>query len=126
MVIDSVRLGDRSRRIGWHAVTLLLLLAFALQSYLAQTHIHETSGTLSQTCVSKCVVHLPLSHFPFGEAADCPLCQAVVHAGAFFAPAILAVIALCQCVEFLISARQDFAPRTASVRHGLSRAPPLN
>ena len=114
----------RRKGIGGRAITFLLLLAFAFQSYLTQTHVHWTSGTPTPTCVSKCVVHTPLPLSPFGEAADCPLCQVVVHSGAFFAPAILAVAAPYLWVESLSPAERDFLLRAAPVRNGLSRAPP--
>jgi hypothetical protein len=126
MGIDREISAVRRRGIGWHAITLLLLLAFAFQSYLTQTHIHGSAGTPSQACVSKCVVHTSLPHSPFGDAAVCPLCQAIVHAGAFSAPATLAAVVPHLWVESLIPAMRGFALRTASVRNGLSRAPPAN
>jgi hypothetical protein len=116
----------RRRGIGWQAIVFLLTLAFALQSYLTQTHIHWTSQTSSRTCVSACVASSPHRSSPFGEAADCPFCQAIVHAGAFFAPAILAIVLPCLRVESPVPAMREFMLRTASVRHGQSRAPPLH
>ena len=62
-----------------------LVLAFLLQGYVAQTHIHGKPGPVTA----------PLSHFANGvpqrapaqnDEANCPFCQAVVHAGTFFAP----------------------------------------
>jgi hypothetical protein len=114
----------RRRGIGSRAITFLLLFAFALQSYLTQTHIHGISGTPAQTCISKCVVHSPISQSPLGGAAECPLCQAIVHAGAFYAPAALAVLVLCVWVENALATPAQSAPRAALARNGLSRAPP--
>lgn len=118
--ISAVRRGG----IGRHAITLLLLLAFALQSYVTQTHIHGISGTRAENCISKCAGQTPLSHSPFGDAATCPLCQAITDAGAFFAPAILAIAVSHLWVENLIPAKQHFSLRITSARSGLSRAPP--
>jgi hypothetical protein len=110
--------------IGRHVVTLLLLLAFALQSYLTQTHIHRTSDISRQNCISACIVHAPHQSSPFGEAGDCPLCQAIVHAGAFFAPAVLAVFVPHLWAESALPTAITGAHHFASARSGLSRAPP--
>lgn len=116
----------RQKGIGRFAVTFLLLLAFAFQSCLTQTHIHGYSIAPAQACAVKCAVHVSVTNpSPLGEAAaDCPLCQAIVHAGAFFAPAqlpffgprVLAVASLLFAKPLV--ARAQFA------RDGLSRAPP--
>ena len=114
----------RRRGIGRHVITFLMLLAFALQSYLTQTHIHWASETSRQNCVSVCVVQAPHRSSPFGEAGDCPLCQAIVHAGAFFAPAVLVVFVQRLWVESTLPTAITGAHRFASARSGLSRAPP--
>jgi hypothetical protein len=69
-------------------VIFATVLAFLLQSFIAQTHIHGASLTLGRT------VEIATAQPPAREkkpadngAIDCPFCQAVVHAGAFLAPA---------------------------------------
>jgi hypothetical protein len=114
----------RRRGIGSYAITFLLLFAFAVQSYLTQTHIHGTFQAPAQTCISKCALHVPASHSPFGDVAECPLCQAIVHAGAFYAPAVPVILVLQVWVESALAAAAQSTPRATLARNGLSRAPP--
>jgi len=109
-----------------HALALLLLFAFALQSYLVQTHIHGTSEAGSQVCAAAaCVTHTSHQRSPLGDAAaDCPLCQAIVHAGVFFAPAAVAVFVPRMWVEGALISAKSIAARGQFSRNGLSRAPP--
>jgi hypothetical protein len=108
---------------GRHAVTFALLLAFVFQSYLTQTHIHPYSAP--QACAVKCVVHAPAKNSAPGEAAtDCPLCQAIVHAGAFFAPAALVFFVPRRWIEGALASAKTLATRAQFSRNGLSRAPP--
>lgn len=68
--------------------TLLLLLAFTLQSYITQTHIHPTTGPAS--IAAPAGQTSPHGAAPADrEANACPFCQAIVVAGAFFTPAPL-------------------------------------
>jgi hypothetical protein len=107
---------------GRRWITLALLLAFAIQSYVFQTHVHA----LASQAVFQQSSAMP-SHGKTPDGAfDCPLCQAITHAGMFLLPA----------VPFVILARPaitlpSFSPtvRTivaASARHGRSRAPPAH
>ena len=116
----------RRTEIGRHAVTVLLLLAFFFQSYLTQTHIHPYPAASAQTCALKCVTHAPAKNSaPGGEpTTDCPLCQAIVHAGAFFAPATLMFFVPRLWVESSLPSAKPFASRGQFARNGLSRAPP--
>ncbi|MGD0142326.1 MAG: hypothetical protein ABSC92_04145, partial [Rhizomicrobium sp.] len=57
------------------------VLAFALQSYIAQTHIHAESQALGG--MVKIATTSPSGKAPVDHSqADCPFCQAVVHVGA--------------------------------------------
>jgi|SRR5215469_12727025 len=75
----------RVRGSGFRAIAWILLLAFTLQSFVTQTHIHAAfDGGAARTAVA---------HGPTGKKApadngkaECPFCQAIVHAGAFYAP----------------------------------------
>lgn len=81
---------------GRLVVTWMMLLAFALQSYITQTHIHPApvarapmvavGGAISGGAIS---AHspAPAEH----EAIACPFCQAIAAAGGFFSPAALAL-----------------------------------
>ena len=101
-------------------VTWIVLFAFALQSYVTQTHVHraplvEFAGKISADSAS-----------PVGdEAIACPFCQAIATAGAFFSPAAIALSPLVVQAEAAdlppIVAGLAIAPAGFSWR---SRAPP--
>ena len=79
---------DGRGRVGRLCVTWIVLLAFALQSYITQTHVHHASSTADRAPIVK-IVGQAASHgaAPRGDGtADCPFCQAMVVAGAFFTP----------------------------------------
>ena len=63
---------------------LFALLAFALQAYLVQTHMHGQPGVLSP----KPHVSAPVQPAPFDPLApaNCALCQEILHAGTAIAP----------------------------------------
>jgi len=95
----ALALAAPSRRL---LLTLFCLLAFSLQSYIAQTHIH-TPGTTDPGISALVSSHGPVSadvkkqgdhkKIPANDdSANCPLCQAVLHAGAFLTPALLVLL----------------------------------
>ncbi|MBS0275070.1 MAG: hypothetical protein JSR55_11890 [Proteobacteria bacterium] len=101
-------------------LAFVTVLAFALQSFIIQTHIH--GGSLNgPAAISAAPSH---SNNPHNKSpADCPLCQAVAHTGAFLTPTAAALllpvwvqsIALCLVVQAIAVTRT----------HGWqSRAPP--
>ena len=66
-------------------VAFVVAIGLLLQSYVVQTHIHfgpqEFGGVLQASG------HVPgPEQGPLDKAARCPLCQAIVQAGAFVAP----------------------------------------
>ena len=63
---------------------LFALLAFALQAYLVQTHMHGQPGVLSL----KPHVSAPAQPAPFDPLApaNCALCQEILHAGTAITP----------------------------------------
>jgi len=65
-------------------VMLFALLAFALQAYLVQTHIHGQPDLLSL----KPHVSAPVQPAPFDPLApaNCALCQEILHAGTAITP----------------------------------------
>ncbi len=68
--------------------TWILLLAFTLQSFITQTHVHREPGGLHAapivSIVGQTSAHAPS---PMGDGAiACPSCQAIFAAGAFFTP----------------------------------------
>ena len=76
-------------RVGRLCVTLVLLLAFTLQAYITQTHVHRLPGAVDRAAIVKIVGQGSGHGAPASKGdgtADCPFCQALVLAGAFFSP----------------------------------------
>jgi hypothetical protein len=83
------------------AIAWLLLLAFSLQSFITQTHIHGTLASHSDAQIVKLLAPSHHTKTPAESPADCPFCQAVTHAGAFFtpsAPALMLPVAWAQTI----------------------------
>jgi len=98
---------SRLRRVSsWRQVLpMLMLVAFALQSYVTQTHIHfaghvVTGGFTFPGEGSKTVKALGTAQdqddhdkYPPGDdPANCPICQEILYAGHYVAPAAVAVL----------------------------------
>ncbi|HYM35846.1 MAG TPA: hypothetical protein VET48_10650 [Steroidobacteraceae bacterium] len=70
------------------AITLFALLAFALQNYVTQTHIHLTHAMAVKLGV-------PAEHEKYPSKEDpsnCPICQEIMHAGAFVTPSAVPLL----------------------------------
>jgi hypothetical protein len=112
-------------------ITLLLLLTFALQSFLVQTHIHRQSpagpiAAMAASGASFTPVHNgDDKHAPQDrDDGHCPLCQAIVLFGSFLLPAIQVLplpFALISLEPFRITPRVPF---TRLIHVWQSRAPP--
>ena len=74
-------------------VTCILLLAFVLQSFVTQTHIHGAPASVGRGSIADAAgkVSATPSKPTHDDGVACPLCQATAAAGAFFSPAVLAV-----------------------------------
>jgi len=103
---------------------LFALLAFALQAYLVQTHIH---GQQPSVLSLKSHVSAPVQPAPFDPLApaNCALCQEILHAGTAIAPdtsqlaLLLSWIGMAPAVAFLP------AEPLALTTGWHSRAPPV-
>lgn len=76
---------------GWRQVLVFVaLMAFALQGYVFQTHIHFTPGQAAQLA-SDVDTNTASGHhdkFPANDdPANCPICQEILHSGQFVTPA---------------------------------------
>lgn len=103
-------------------VVLVVAFTMALQCYLAQTHIHSLpQGTVKiATEHSSAPAKAPIDHSPM----ECPLCQAIVHAGAAVisaTPTLALTLAWVETVR-LTSTLRPSAGVTA--HEWQSRAPP--
>jgi hypothetical protein len=71
------------------AVTWVLLLAFALQSYVTQTHFHPSAASERAPAIQLAGKALAQPAPPGGdEAIACPICQAIAAVGTFLAPGL--------------------------------------
>lgn len=105
-------------------VVFIALVAFALQSFVTQTHIHhdaQLAGGILKSIATPLPVH---GKAPLDGQTDCPFCQAVVHAGAFVVSAVPVLYSPFVWVKtaFLILT----APKSlhATTHNWQSRAPP--
>jgi len=118
-----IRAISSSPSVSRRLVMLFALLAFALQAYLVQTHIHGQPGVLSL----KPHVSAPVQPAPFDPLApaNCALCQEILHAGTAITPdnselaLLLNWIAMAPAIALLSA--EPFALTTG----WHSRAPPV-
>jgi hypothetical protein len=124
----AAALQDRTRvGVGRLFATWLMLLAFALQSYVTQTHFHPPASVSDAAAAVSSAPHASARAAPPGgdEALACPLCQAVAAAGAFLTPRAV-VAAPLVALTLLVSRAPAETGRTAgpSGFAWRSRAPP--
>jgi Protein of unknown function (DUF2946) len=111
---------------GFRTITWLVLLAFALQSFITQTHIHGTFSSAGDAQIVKTLASVPShgSKAPAENNADCPFCQAITHAGAFFTPSTPTLILPVIWAEMVAPPVIDSAIDSFSSHPWQSRAPP--
>jgi hypothetical protein len=114
-------------RIWRLGVTLFALLAFALQSYTTETHIHKPALPSWAGIAAALDLGVPVKNGKAPAKQDqqnCPLCQGVAHAGAFVSPATAAALAPTLSVQ-IIAAVLDAALSFNTLSHDWqSRGPP--
>lgn len=112
-----------SRFAASRLVVFAVLLAFALQSYVVQTHLHVSAPPgVAKIAAMQTSGHrkAPLNN----SQTDCPFCQATNLAGTFVTPAaalLLLPLAWMQTVQIGPLMREASGPRAQGWR---SRAPP--
>ncbi len=118
----------KRRNPWWGSLTWLLALAFALQSYVTQTHIHGVSEPTAHAITIDGIgkATSPIDTPTGKRTADCPLCQAIGNAGAFLTPIIPLVFMLAQSFERVPSRNDHYLLGTAIAHNWRSRAPPQN
>jgi hypothetical protein len=114
--------GVRRGRPGWHIVTWVVVLAFALQSFVTETHIHWAPQATTNV---KLLESASRPHkAPIEDAATCPFCQAIVQAGAFLASVAPLLRLPVVWAEYSIPPLVATALRPPSTHSWQSRAPP--
>lgn len=114
---------------GWrHVLVYAVLAAFALQTYVVQTHIHFSPAEASQLAGGHGIkADGRDSHDKYparDDPANCPICQEILHSGQFVTPAAQALLAPALAVStiFLVAAPLPFVLALSHSWRG--RAPP--
>jgi len=105
----------------------LTLAAFTLQGYIVQTHIHGSPHVAAgaNAAIGKAGNADPHDKYPANDdPANCPICQEILHTGAFIAPAAIALLPPTLAVSAIAIATREL-PFIAAVSHSWhGRAPP--
>jgi len=102
---------------------LFALLAFALQAYLVQTHMHgQSSSPILNSHISA-----PSQPAPFDPLtpANCALCQEILHAGAAITPDAAPLVLPLHWIAMAPAAAALPSAALASQTGWHSRAPPV-
>lgn len=97
------------------AVTLFALLAFTLQSYAMQVHVHGASIAASQK--------LDGTQKP-NDTAHCPICQEILHFGHYVTPSAGTWSPTLLVVPFVAPFAERIGGNPLPTRGWNSRAPP--
>jgi hypothetical protein len=91
-------------------ITLFVFLAFSFQSYVTQTHIHfqgeaavnifASSEKFSSAATAPGKQN-PDKYPPADDPANCPICQEVMHSGAFVMPDFIALLLPSQPISII-------------------------
>ena len=114
------------RGLGFRSIAWILVIAFSLQSLITQTHIHNVFEGQGGLAIAKTLTKGSAdAKLPSRDrGTNCPFCQAIAHAGAFFTPPALSLLqpptwAEIILVPFVADARGNFSSHPWH-----SRAPP--
>jgi len=109
------------KRNGSPVLRVFVLLAFCLQSFLVQTHIHPFAYTSSTAANS---VSAPYDGKAPLDADKCLFCQEYTHAGAYVMPAVAVTLPPSLVVGIVaLTAGPLLASKPAS-HNWMGRAPP--
>jgi hypothetical protein len=106
-------------------VVYIALLAFGLQSYIIQTHIHLAPDLLASLAKLGANKQPQPDKFPAnGDPANCPVCQEIAHTGQFVTPSA-AVLLLPNIAVSIVRIVADIPAIARHPSHAWrSRAPP--
>lgn len=102
---------------------LFMLVAFTVQGFAVQTHIHGTPASSHSGIVSVSAPSQPAPRDPY-DPANCALCQEMLHAGIYVTPVVADFIVILSAVAFAPS--YALLPHAATERQHSwqGRAPP--
>ena len=103
-----------------------IILTLVVQGYATQTHLHEQSGSTVSAAL-KAGETPKHDNFPVNDdPANCPVCQQILHAGQFVAPAWLLPFLILAAVS-TIEITTAVLPHYDTVSHSWrGRGPPLH
>lgn len=107
-------------------VALLVAFAFALQSFLTQTHIHGVPASFDASAIVKIDAgssggsKAPVDNGPL----DCPYCQAIAHSGLFYMPAAPLLRLPVELAQRIVAPEFVQVFKSAAILQRRSRAPP--
>jgi hypothetical protein len=106
-------------------ITFVVMLAFGLQSYITQTHIHLAPDSFASIAKLNASKQQQPDKFPAnGDPANCPICQEIAHTGQFVTPSA-AVVLLPSVAVSIIRIVADIPAIAQDASHAWrSRAPP--
>jgi hypothetical protein len=102
---------------------LLVLVAFTVQGFAVQTHIHGQPLSALDHVTHISTPSQPSPQDPY-DPANCPLCQEMLHAGVYVAPVVADFVVILNAVVF--APAFVLQPHVAAERlhNWQSRAPP--
>jgi hypothetical protein len=122
------RLQARATLSGWRLVLVYTaLVAFALQGYVFQTHIHFTSSEAARLAgdVDTNSANGHHDKFPANDdPANCPICQEILHSGQFVTPATQFLLPPSLAVSTITVVEQALPYILAPSHSWRGRAPP--
>jgi hypothetical protein len=130
MTASRIRSSAPRGRSARLAITFFVLLAFTLQTYVIQTHIHGMAGfgvaavklDLGKSAARE---QRPDKLPPANDPANCPICQEILHTGYYVTPSV-AVLPLPAVAVSIAPTVIDILTAVEAHSHSWkSRAPPL-
>jgi hypothetical protein len=109
------------------AISVLMLMAFAVQGYVAQTHIHLAPGSFaSYSELGAAKKGLPDKFPAQDDPANCPICQEILHSGQFVTPSAAAALLPSLAVSVIAIVTHIVVAPEATSHTWQSRGPPQN
>ncbi len=102
-----------------------MLMAFVLQSYVTQTHIHLAPGSFASYSELGAAKKQQQDKFPAqDDPANCPICQEILHSGQFVTPSTAAALLPALAVSIIAIVAHIVVAPEATSHTWQSRGPP--
>ena len=111
------------KRNGSPVLRVFVLIAFCLQSFLVQTHVHKLPLPVSSAGITQTVSAPHDGKSPL-DVDQCLFCQEYTHAGAYVTPAVAAALPPMMAVGVIALAAAPFLAARPTSHIWIGRAPP--